>query len=160
MQIEIIQSIPRTLWAMKWCKTQWDCRPCAPVRADERRRCSLVAMAMLQQVPHHSFGTCYGDYLEGNDGHHWCPRMGSIDDGDGRLKRSPSCTHCTTLDVQWQPLQRTPFGDCICVFVWSVHGALLLPTIWGLPLCVFVCTYGVLLVPVCMHSDYECSLTN
>ena len=41
------------------------------------------------------------------------------------------------------------------VFVWSVHGALLLPTIRGLPLCVFVRTYGVLLVLVCMHSDYE-----
>ena len=57
--------------------------------------------------------------------------------------------------MQWQPLQRTPFDDCVCVFVWSVHGALLLPTIWGLPLCVFVRTYGVLLVPVCMHSDYK-----
>ena len=41
------------------------------------------------------------------------------------------------------------------MFVWSVLGALLLPTIRGLPLCVFVRTYGVLLVPVCMHSDYE-----
>ena len=134
---------------MEWGRTQWDCRPCAPAqRADEKRLYSLG-----------HWNLCYGDYLEGNDGHHWCPRLGSIDDGDDRPKRSPSCTRCTTLDVQWQPLQRTPFGDCVCVFVWSVHGALLLPTIRGLPLCVFVRTYGVLLVPVCMHSDYECSLT-
>ena len=45
-----------------------------------------------------------------------------------------------------QSLQRTPSGDCVYVFLWSVYGALLLPTIRGLPLCVFVRTYGVLFV--------------
>ena len=36
----------------------------------------------------------------------------------------------------------------VCACLCCVLGALLLPTIRGL-------TYGVLLVPVCMHSDYE-----
>ena len=72
--------------------------------------------------------------------------MGSIYDGHHRLQRSTSGIHWTTLTVQWQPLQRTLFIECVCVFVWSVLGALLLPTIRGLPLCVFERTYGVLFV--------------
>ena len=43
---------------------------------------------------------CYGDYLEANDGHHWCPRMGSIYDRDDRPQRSPSGIHWTTLTVE------------------------------------------------------------
>ena len=81
--------------------------------------------------------------------------MGSIYGGNDRPQRLPSGIHCTTLAVQWQPLQRILFIESVSVFVYSVLGALLLPTIRGLPLCVFVFTYGVLLVLVCMHSDDE-----
>ena len=97
---------------------------------------------------------CYGDGLEGNGGHYCCPRMGSIYDGNGRPQRT-SLNHIDSAMAV--PAKTHLVTDCVCVFVWSVHGALLLPTIRGLPLCVFVCTYGVLLVHVCMHSDYECS---
>ena len=97
---------------------------------------------------------CYGVDLEGEGGDYRCSRMGSFCNGDDDC----SGYHRVSIAPHWL-CNGSSFKDIylstVCVFVWSVHGALLLPTIRGLPLCVFVHIYGVLLVPVCMHSDYE-----
>ena len=93
-------------------------------------------------------------------GHYWYPQwdlfMTEMMDRSGYHRESLNHIGCVMAARSKSSIYRL----CVCVFVWSVLGALLLPTIRGLPLCVFVRTYGVLLVPVCMYSDYECSLAN
>ena len=91
------------------------------------------------------------------------PRLGLFCDGDDDC----SGYHRVSIAPDWL-CNGTSFKDTylstVCVFVWSVLGALLLPNIRGLPLCVFVHIHGVLFAPVCLHSDdeyhviHQCSL--
>ena len=94
---------------------------------------------------------CYGEDLEGEGGDYKCLRMGSFCNGDD------DCSECHRVPIAPHWLSNgIPFKFIylltVFMFVWSALGALLLPTMWGLPLCVSVHTYGALFVPVCMHS--------